>query len=166
MYFFQANAVDVDVDDDEGSAGVNVMEDLESKIKAPPMRTKEKNGACKRKRKEAGGKGSKGKSRGRTHTPSYACAAASKAEKLKARQVCALCLKAGRPTVERHKSKMCPFTLGPAPSNIPLKCPELPRLRVKGHKTSYKSGKAVQEPKEKKPRILSVEGNNMTFVME
>ncbi len=39
------------------------MEDLESKIKVPPMRTKEKNGACKRKRKEAGGKGSKAKTR-------------------------------------------------------------------------------------------------------
>jgi hypothetical protein len=164
MYFFQANAIDVD--GDLGSDGKSVMEDLDIKIKAPPMRTKEKNGACKRKRKEAGGKGSKAKTRGRTHTPSYACAAASKADKLKARQVCALCLKAGRPTGVRHKSKMCPFTLGPAPTNLRLKSPELPRLRVKGHKTSYKSGKPVQEPKEKKPRILSVEGNNMTFVME
>ena len=89
------------------------MEELEVKIKAPPMRTKEKNGACKRKRKEAGGKGQKGKTRGRTHTPSYACAAASKTDKLRARQVCTICLKAGRPPTDvRHKSKMCPFTLG------------------------------------------------------
>ncbi len=86
------------------------MEDLESKIKAPPMRTKEKNGACKRKRKEAGGKGSKGKSRGRTHTPSYACAAASKTKKVKARQVCTMSESwEAYATVVRHKSKMCPF---------------------------------------------------------
>ena len=59
-----------------------------SKIKAPPMRTKEKHGACKRKRKERGGRGKKSKTVGRTHTPSYACAATSKTEKLTARQVC------------------------------------------------------------------------------
>jgi hypothetical protein len=66
----------------------------------------------------------------------------------------------------RHKSKMCPFTLGPAPDTIDLEYPELPRLRVKGHKTSYTTGKPVQQAKEKKPRVLSIEGNNMTFVME
>lgn len=147
-----------------------MMEELfPSKIKAPPMRTKEKHGACKRKRKERGGRGKKSKTVGRTHTPSYACAATSKTEKLTARQVCATCLKAGRPTDGvRHKSKMCPFILGPAPDTIDVKCPELPRLRVKGHKTSYATGKPVQGPvaKEKKPRVLSIEGNNMTFVME
>ncbi len=78
------------------------------------MRTKEKHGACKRKMKETGSKGKRSKTVGRTHTPSYACAATTKAEKLTARQVCALCLKAGRPTAIRHKGKMCPFALGPA----------------------------------------------------
>ena len=131
------------------------MEELEVKIKAPPMRTKEKNGACKRKRKEAGGKGQKGKTRGRTHTPSYACAAASKTDKLRARQVCTICLKAGRPPTDvRHKSKMCPFTLGPAPNDGCFKYPELPRLRVQGHKTSYKRGKPERVVKENKPRIV------------
>jgi hypothetical protein len=38
--------------------GNNSTGELEFKIKAPPMRTKEKNRACKRKRKEAGGSGS------------------------------------------------------------------------------------------------------------
>ena len=118
------------------------------------MRTKEKHGSCKRKRKESGSKGKKKKTVGRIHTPSYACAATTKAEKLKARQVCALCLKAGRPTTIRHKGKMCPFALGPAPDNCALPCPELPRLRQTAHKTSYKTGRPVQQPKEKKPRII------------
>ena len=127
---------------------------MDSTIKAPPMRTKEKHGSCKRKRKESGSKGKKKKTVGRTHTPSYACAATTKAEKLKARQVCALCLKAGRPTAVRHKGKMCPFELGPPPENSAMTCPELPRLRHKAHKTSYATGAPVQQPKEKKPRII------------
>ncbi len=111
--------------------GNNVMEELfPSKIKVPPMRLKEKHGACKRNRKERGGKGQKSKTVGRTHTPSYACAATSKADKLKARQVCAICIKAGWPTHVRHKSKMCPFTPGPAPDTIDLKCPELQLSRA------------------------------------
>jgi hypothetical protein len=81
---------------------------------------------------------------------SYACAATTKAEKQKARQVCARCLKAGRPSNGvRHKGKMCPFALGPASDDSALTCPELPRLRVKAHTTSYGTGRPVQQPKEK-----------------
>jgi hypothetical protein len=111
-------------------------------------------------------KGKRSKTVGRTHTPSYACAATTKAEKLTARQVCALCLKAGRPTAIRHKGKMCPFALGPAPENYALTCPELPRLRQKAHTTSYGTGRPVQQPKGKKTRILSIVGNESVFVME
>ncbi len=118
------------------------------------------------KMKEAG-KGKKSKTVGRTHTPSYACAATTKAEKQKARQVCALCLRAGRPSNGvRHKGKMCPFALGQAPEESALTCPELPRLRVKAHTTPYGTGRPVQQPKERKPRILAIVGNEPVFVME
>ncbi len=109
---------------------------------------------------------SKSKTVGRTHTPSYACAAATKVEKLKARQVCALCLKAGRPSTIRHKGEMCPFALGPAPEDCALTCPELPRLRQKAHTTSYGTGRPVQQSKGKKTRIFSIVGNEPVFVME
>jgi hypothetical protein len=145
------------VDDDSHDDADNESDELEFQIKAPPMRTKEKHGACKRKRKEAG-KGKKSKTVGRTHTPSYACAATTKAEKQKARQVCARCLKAGRPSNGvRHKGKMCPFALGPAPEDSAFKCPELPRLRVKAHTYNVLWNK---------PRILAIVGNEPVFVME
>ena len=154
------------MDDDSNDDADTELDELEFQIKAPPMRTKEKHGACKRKRKEAG-KGKKSKTVGRTHTASYACAATTTAEKQKARQVCARCLKAGRPSNGvRHKGKMCPFALGPAPEDSAFKCPELPRLRVKAHTTSYGTGRPVQQPKEKKPRILAIVGNEPVFVME
>ncbi len=100
------------MDDDSHDDADNELDELEFQ---------EKHGACKRKRKEAG-KGRKSKTVGRTHTPSYACAATTKAEKQKARQVCARCLKAGRPSNGvRHKGKMCPFALGPAPEDSAFK---------------------------------------------
>ena len=55
------------MDDDSNDDVDNELDELEFKIKAPPMRTKEKHGACKRKRKEAG-KGKKSKTVGCTHT--------------------------------------------------------------------------------------------------
>ncbi len=154
------------MNDDSNDDVDKELDELELKIKAPPMRTKDKHGTCKRKRKEAG-KGKKSKTGGRTHTPSYACAATTKAEKQKARQVCALCLRAGRPSNGvLHKGKMCPFALGQAPEKSALTCPELPRLRVKAHTTSYGTGRPVQQPKEKKTWILAIVGNEPVFVME